>query len=79
MTDRSPTPPPEPVVHDNAPLIPYLKQIHAAHPRGLIMEAADQWPEAKKIRQTMYIAGYATKKNGNLVLTDKGREYISGK
>lgn len=79
MPDHSPKKPAEPVVHDNTHLIEHLKQIHAAHPKGLIPEAADAWPDAKKKRQTMYIAGLAQKVNGNLVLTDKGRELIRGK
>lgn len=72
----------EKVEYDNAPLIPYLREIHAAADAGgfPVADANDLWEDAKKIRQTMYIGKLAKKvggKNGDcLVLTDKGREMI---
>lgn len=68
-----------PTEHDNRPLLPYLQQIADAGDWGLPKKHADGiWPDAKKTRQTMYIAGLAKdNKEGFLFLTVKGREFLA--
>lgn len=69
--------PAAPVEYDNGPLLPYLRQIHDNG--GLKVEWTDtHWPEPKKVRQSLYIARLVEKRDGELVLTDKGRTLVNG-
>lgn len=71
-TDTTTAPKPE---YDNSGLLPYLRQIHDNG--GINVAWTDtHWPEASKVRQSLYIARLAEKKDGQLVLTEKGRALL---